>query len=195
MTHNLYNILNEVIGTPFTELVFERALNMFDKNDDIYTDRCTNFSLFKIDIPIHLRKNYLLIDEFINPLLCRDMDCELIEFNMTNRTTICQCPLQTNFNYLFQTNDIKFTLYSETEEAKGIAEAAKAITCMRKGIKYSNFKNNDAAIVILIFFIIQIACYVGYGCFGKPLVNVSNLPTTIPLANPPKTMISLVIII
>ena len=186
MTHNLYNILNEVIGTPFTELVFERALNMFDKNDDIYTDRCTNFSLFKIDIPIHLRKNYLLIDEFINPLLCRDMDCELIEFNMTNRTTICQCPLQTNFNYLFQTNDIKFTLYSETEEPKGIAEAAKAITCMRKGIKYSNFKNNDAAIVILIFFIIQIACYVGYGCFGKPLVNVSNLPTTIPLANPPK---------
>ena len=39
MTHNLYNILNEVIGTPFTELVFERELNMFDKNDDIYTDR------------------------------------------------------------------------------------------------------------------------------------------------------------
>ena len=26
----------------------------------------------------------------------------------------------------------------------------------------------------------------GYGCFGKPLVNVSNLPTSIPLANPPK---------
>ena len=25
----------------------------------------------------------------------------------------------------------------------------------------------------------------GYGCFGKPLVNVSNLPTSIPLANPP----------
>ena len=74
ITHNLYNILNEVIGTPFTELVFERALNMFDKNDDIYTDRCNNFSLFKIDIPIHLRKNYLLIDEFIDPLLCRDME-------------------------------------------------------------------------------------------------------------------------
>ena len=186
MTHNLYNILNEVIGTPFTELVFERELNMFDKNDDIYTDRCTNFSLFKIDIPIHLRKNYLLIDEFIDPLLCRDMDCELIEYNMTNRTTICQCPLQTEFNYLFGENNIKFTLNSEIQKAEGIAEAAKAITCMRKGIKYSNFKNNDAAIVILIFFIVQIACYVGYGCFGKPLVNVSNLPTTIPLANPPK---------
>jgi hypothetical protein len=58
---------------------------------------------------------------------------------------------------------------------------------MKKGIKYSNFKNNDVAIVILVFFILQFVCYIAYGCFGKPLANISNLPSTMQtLANPPK---------
>ena len=188
MTHNLYNILKEIIGTPFTELVIERELNIFDGNEDIYTDSCTNMTLYQIDIPIHLRKNYLLLDEYnIDPLICRDVDCELLEYNLKNRTSTCQCRIQNNFNYLFQENDIQYTLYNIKEEAKGISEAVKAISCMKKGIKYSNFKNNDAAIVILVFFILQFFCYVAYGCFGKPLVNISNLPSTMQtLANPPK---------
>ena len=188
MTHNLYNILKEIIGTPFSELVIERELNIFDGNEDIYTDRCTNMTLYQIDIPIHLRKNYLLLDEYnIDPLICRDEDCELLEYNLKNRTSTCRCRVKNNFNYLFQKNDIQYTLYNIKEEAKGISEASKAISCMKKGIKYSNFKNNDVAIVILVFFILQFVCYIAYGCFGKPLANISNLPSIMQtLANPPK---------
>ena len=187
MTHNLFNILNEVVGAPLAELVIEREINIFNPNNDIYTDRCSNLTLYKIDIPINLRKIYLLLDEYIDPLMCRDIDCELLEYNLKNRTTTCQCKVKNDFNYIFQENDIKYTLSTIREEAKGISEASKAISCMKKGIKYSNFKNNDVAIVILVFFILQFVCYIAYGCFGKPLANISNLPSTMQtLANPPK---------
>ena len=190
MTHNLYYILKDIIGTPFTEIVIEKEINIFDPNDDIYTDRCTNMTLFEIDIPIHLRKNYLLLDEFnIDALMCRDMDCEIIEYNFKNRTSKCQCPVRRNMDvldYLFEENDIKYTLSKKKEKAKGISEAAKAISCTKEGLKYSNFKNNDAAILILVFFIIQFVCYIAYGCFGKPIANISSLPSVHTLANPPK---------
>ena len=186
MTHDLYTILKEVIGGSFAELVIEQELNIFDENNDIYTDSCTNLTLYEIDIPINIRKTYLLLDEYIDPLMCRDIDCELIEYNLTKRTATCQCKLQNSFAYLFEENDIKYTLSTVREKAKGISEAAKAISCMKKGLKYSNFKNNDAAILILVFFIIQFLCYIAYGCFGKPLANISNLPSIHTLANPPK---------
>ena len=189
MTHNLYYILKDIIGTPFTEIVIEREIDIFDPNSDIYTDRCTNLTLYEIDVPLHIRKNYLLLDEFnIDALMCRDMDCEIIDYNFKNRTAKCQCPVRRNtkFEYLFEKNDIKYTLSTIKEKAKGISEAAKAISCTKEGLKYSNFKNNDAAILILVFFIIQIVCYVAYGCFGKPLANISNLPSIHTLANPPK---------
>ena len=186
MTHDLYTILKEVIGGSFAELVIEQEINIFNENDDIYTDRCTNLTLYEIDIPHNLRKGYLLLDEFKDPLMCRDIDCELIEYNLQKRIATCQCQVQINFDYLFEENDIQYTLSSIKEKAKGISEAAKAITCMKKGLKYSNFKNNDAAIVILVFFILQFICYVAYGCFGKPLANISNLPSVHTLANPPK---------
>ena len=186
MTHDLYTILKEVIGGSFAELVIEQELNIFDENNDIYTDSCTNLTLYEIDIPINIRKTYLLLDEYIDPLMCRDIDCELIEYNLTKRTATCQCKLQNSFAYLFEENDIKYTLSTIREKAKGISEAAKAISCMKKGLKYSNFKNNDAAILILVFFIIQFLCYIAYGCFGKPLANISNLPSIHTLANPPK---------
>ena len=190
ITHNLYYILKDIIGTPFTEIVIEKEINIFDPNDDIYTDRCTNMTLFEIDIPIHLRKNYLLLDEFnIDALMCRDMDCEIIEYNFKNRTSKCQCPVRRNMDvldYLFEENDIQYTLSKKKEKAKGISEAAKAISCTKEGLKYSNFKNNDAAILILVFFIIQFVCYIAYGCFGKPIANISSLPSVHTLANPPK---------
>ena len=191
MTHNLYYILKDIIGTPFTEIVIEREIDIFDPNSDIYTDRCTNLTLYEIDVPIHIRKNYLLLDEFnIDALMCRDMDCEIIDYNFKNRTAKCQCPVRKknmdDFNYLFEENDIKYTLSTIKEKAKGISEAAKAISCTKEGLKYSNFKNNDAAILILVFFIIQFLCYIAYGCFGKPLANISNLPSIHTLANPPK---------
>ena len=183
--HNLYNILNSTIGTQFTEFVFDKGINIFDENDDIYTDTCTNLTLYKIDIPINLRKNYLFLHEYYLPLLCHDVECELIEVNLTNRTSTCQCKMGNTYQDIFQETNIEFVPYKSDVEAKGISEAAKVIKCMRKGLKYKFFKNNEAAIFILIAFILQICCYVAYGCFGKPLNNVPNIPAT--LANPPKT--------
>ena len=182
--HNLYNILNNTIGTQFTEFVFDQGINIFDENDDIYTDTCTNLTIFKIDIPINLRKNYLFLHEYYEPLLCHDVECELIEINLTNRTSTCQCKMGNTYQDIFQESNIEFVPYKSDVEAKGISEAAKVIKCMKKGIKYKFFKNNEAAVFILIAFILQVCCYVAYGCFGKPLNNVSNIPST--LANPPK---------
>ena len=182
--HNLYNILNTTIGKQFTEFIFDQGINIFDENDDIYTDTCTNLTIYKIDIPINLRKNYLFLHEYYKPLLCHDVECELIEINLTNRTSTCQCKMGNIYQDIFQESNIEFVPYKSDVEAKGISEAAKVIKCMKKGIKYKFFKNNEAAIFILIAFILQVCCYVAYGCFGKPLNNVSNIPTT--LANPPK---------
>ena len=183
VTNNLYNILNDTIGTQFTEFILEKNIDIFSENSEIYTDTCNNLTLYEIDIPINLRKNYLFLHEYLEPLLCHDIACEFSELNMTAKTSTCLCKMGNEFSEIFEPIDFNFVPYKSTEKTKGFSEAIKVIKCMSKGIKYSNFKINLAAIIILAAFIIQIICYIAYGCFGKPLVNIKDLPN---VANPPK---------
>ena len=183
VTNNLYNILNDTIGTQFTEFILEKNIDIFEENSEIYTDTCNNLTLYEIDIPINLRKNYLFLHEYLEPLLCHDIACEFSELNMTAKTSTCLCKMGNEFSEIFEPIDFNFVPYKSTEKTKGFSEAIKVIKCMLKGIKYSNFKINLAAIIILAAFIIQIICYIAYGCFGKPLINIKDLPN---VANPPK---------
>ena len=183
VTNNLYNILNDTIGTQFTEFILEKNIDIFEENSEIYTDTCNNLTLYEIDIPINLRKNYLFLHEYLEPLLCHDIACEFSELNMTAKTSTCLCKMGNEFSEIFEPIDFNFVPYKSTEKTKGFSEAIKVIKCMLKGIKYSHFKINLAAIIILAAFIIQIICYIAYGCFGKPLVNIKDLPN---VANPPK---------
>ena len=116
--------------------------------------------------------------------MCRDIACEFVGYDFKSKTSTCDCKLTLNYLDIFNSPKFEFVPYKADSEAKGFSEAVKVIKCLKEGIKWKNFKINTAAIVCLVVFILQVIFYVAYGCFGKPLANVSNVSQII--ANPPK---------
>jgi hypothetical protein len=185
MTHNLYNILQDIIGTQFTELIMEKNLDIFSEESPIYKDSCENLTLHDVDIPINLRKKLLFFHEYFEPLMCRDVDCQLVEYNLTNRTSMCECKIGKTFEDILNSPKFEFTPYDSDTDPKGFSEAVKVVKCLTKGIKYSSFKRNTAAIICVVIFVVQCLLYIAYGCYGDPLDE--NIPkSTSILANPPK---------
>ena len=186
MTHNLYNILQDIIGTQFTELIMEKNLDIFSEESPIYKDSCENLTLHDVDIPINLRKKLLFFHEYFEPLMCRDIDCQLVEYNLTNRTSMCECKIGKTFEDILNSPKFEFTPYDSDTDPKGFSEAVKVVKCLTKGIKYSSFKRNTAAIICVVIFVVQCLLYIAYGCYGDPLDE--NIPkSTSILANPPKS--------
>ena len=185
MTHNLYNILQDIIGTQFTELIMEKNLDIFSEESPIYKDSCENLTLHDVDIPINLRKKLLFFHEYFEPLMCRDVDCQLVEYNLTNKTSLCECKIGKTFEDILNSPKFEFTPYDSDSDPKGFSEAVKVVKCLTKGIKYSSFKRNTAAIICVVIFVVQCLLYIAYGCYGDPLDE--NIPkSTSILANPPK---------
>ena len=184
MTHNLFTVLSEVIGAKFADFVIEKNLDIFSEDSAIFTDTCENLTLYDIDVPIHLRKNLLYFHEYLESIMCRDVTCEFVEFDFNSKTSTCNCKMTKKFEDIFNSPKFEFVPYNIESEAKGFSEAVKVIKCLNEGIKWKNFKINAAAIICVVIFVLQVIFYVAYGCFGKPLANVPNLPST--LANPPK---------
>ena len=186
MTHNLYNILQDIIGTQFTELIMEKNLDIFSEESPIYKDSCENLTLHDVDIPINLRKKLLFFHEYFEPLMCRDVDCQLVEYNLTNKTSMCECKIGKTFEDILNSPKFEFTPYDSDTDPKGFSEAVKVVKCLTKGIKYSSFKRNTAAIICVVIFVVQCLLYIAYGCYGDPLDE--NIPkSTSILANPPKS--------
>ena len=184
MTHNLFNVLSDVIGAKFADFVIEKNLDIFSEDSAIFTDTCENLTLYDIDVPIHLRKNLLYFHEYLEAIMCRDVTCEFVEFDFNSKTSTCNCKLTPKFKDIFNSQKFEFVPYKVESEAQGFSEAVKVIQCLKEGIKWKNFKINSAAIICVIVFVLQVIFYFAYNCFGKPLANVSNLPPI--LANPPK---------
>ncbi len=185
MTHNLYNILQDIIGTQFTELIMEKNLDIFSEESPIYKDSCENLTLHDVDIPINLRKKLLFFHEYFEPLMCRDVDCQLVEYNLTNKTSLCECKIGNNFEDILNSPKFEFNPYDSDSDPKGFSEAVKVVKCLTKGIKYSSFKINTAAIICVIIFVVQCLLYIANNCYGEPLdENIPKRSST--LANPPK---------
>ena len=184
MTHNLFNVLSDIIGAQFANFIIEKNLDIFSEDSSIFTDSCENLTLHDIDIPIHLRKSLLFFHDYLEAIMCRDVACKFVEYDFKSKTSTCDCKLTLNYLDIFNSPKFEFVPYKADSEAKGFSEAVKVIKCLKEGIKWKNFKINTAAIVCLVVFILQVIFYVAYGCFGKPLANVSNVSQII--ANPPK---------
>ena len=186
VTHNLYSILQDIIGTQFTELVTEKNLDIFSEESPIFTDSCENLTLYDIDVPINLRKKLLFFHEYFKPLMCRDIDCQLVEYNLTNKTSICECKIGKTFEDILNSPKFEFNPYNTDTDPKGFSEAVKVVKCLTKGIKYSSFKINTAAIICVIIFVLQCLLYFANNCYGQPYSD--DLPAfSSTLANPPKS--------
>ena len=186
VTHNLYNILQDIIGTQFTELAIEKNLDIFSEESPIYTDSCENLTLYAIDVPINLRKKLLFFHEHFEPLMCRDVDCKLVEYNLTNKTSICECKIGNTFEDLLNSPKFEFNPYNTDTDPKGFSETVKVVKCLTKGIKYSSFKINTAAIICVVIFVLQCLLYFANNCYGQPYSD--DIPAAnSTLANPPKS--------
>ena len=186
VTHNLYNILQDIIGTQFTELAIEKNLDIFSEESPIYTDSCENLTLYAIDVPINLRKKLLFFHENFEPLMCRDVDCKLVEYNLTNKTSICECKIGNTFEDLLNSPKFEFNPYNTDTDPKGFSETVKVVKCLTKGIKYSSFKINTAAIICVVIFVLQCLLYFANNCYGQPYSD--DIPAAnSTLANPPKS--------
>ena len=105
---------------------------------------------------------------------------------MTNKTSICECKIGNTFEDLLNSPKFEFNPYNTDTDPKGFSEAVKVVKCLTKGIKYSSFKINTAAIICVVIFVLQCLLYFANNCYGQPYSD--DIPAAnSTLANPPKS--------
>ena len=55
--------------------------------------------------------------------MCRDVDCKLVEYNLTNKTSICECKIGNTFEDLLNSPKFEFNPYNTDTDPTSIRES------------------------------------------------------------------------
>ena len=143
INQNIESILNNTDNNDNLEIqmeLIENNINIFDPNDDFYSDLCYHFiSPIKKDIPLKDR-----LQEFYPNITLCDSGCKNIGINYTIKAAICEC----KYSDVLNSGNNEF-LEEYSSEILDITEKSniEVIKCVIKGLKY--FKENYGGIIII----------------------------------------------
>ena len=188
ITNNFYEPLKEALGLSIANLVHLENLDIIDKDSDIYIDICKNVTPNGIDIPLKKRLNYLYLHKYLEQVLCITENCTMEEYSMENLTIVCKCRIGNTFEELLNSEKFEFIPYEgEKKSYNDFVDSFQIIKCAVNGFKAKNIKSNIGFFICIIFIAIQIALFIYYFLFSKPLVNVNKSIKN--MSNPPKKSI------
>ena len=188
ITNNFYETLKEALGLSIANLVHLENLDIIDKDSDIYIDICKNVTPNGIDIPLKKRLNYLYLHKYLEQVLCITENCTMEEYSMENLTIVCKCRIGNTFEELLNSEKFEFIPYEgETKSYNDFVDSFQIIKCAVNGFKAKNIKSNIGFFICIIFIAIQIALFIYYFLFSKPIVNVNKSIKN--MSNPPKKSI------
>ena len=100
-------IINEVISNfNYYKLFYEQGYDIYEKNDDFYSDICSPAYLYDNDITIEDRKNEIYPN---NVTLCKE-NCQYKSVDIENKKINCYCNLNINKNYTQNYEDNNFII-------------------------------------------------------------------------------------
>ena len=200
--NNYGNKLKTEIGPKFTSLIQEKKIDIFNELSPYFQDFCQNLQISGIDIPLNQRQyllykgnlSYNLGDNSKGDFYACNINCTLINNNIDELISECECDIHYDINELINTADEITEMNEENAvEKKEIKDeynfldnsndAFSMFSCTKDAFIGENIKSNPGFYTVTlgmvtqsIFFIVLI-CKQRIGSFAKLLV----------LANPPKS--------
>ena len=185
ITKNYENNIGKLFGELIKNIISNNKIDIFDSEDPIFNDICTNFTISGIDIPLDSRKDILYVGENKNEIICGNKNCYDIYNNINEFEVKCECDI----NFELNNNNINNDNINENKKEKrhhnktSSTEAVKNSFEIFKCFKNGNFlKTNEGFYISVCTIGIQSICFVFY-IILKPKIPL--LPfAQIPVANP-----------
>ena len=184
--NNLGLELDNKLTPVLLEEIAEGDYNIFSEDDSIFNDICYNFNIKKIDMPLNERRKLFYLGKESKQILCPDINCEIKNIFISNATSFCDCGINTDFNYLFTSNDINNNNeeeYNNFIDGKKTANSFLLFKCAKKAFNAKNLKNNIGLYISCGLFLIQLVLLIVYITYKKSK-NIKH--KKILKSNPPK---------
>jgi hypothetical protein len=167
--NNFSKKLNQKLSRVLLDKIIENEYNIFEQDEPVLNDLCTNFNIRKIDIPINERRKLFYLGKNKKEILCNDINCNIKNIFISNTTSYCECKIQTEFNYLFSNGDINNNIieYNDFLEGKKKINSFLVFKCGKEAFDVDNIKNNAAFYISLILLIIQAVLFIIYILYKK----------------------------
>ena len=179
ITNNYEEILNNKFGESIKDIISNNKLDIFDSEDPIFNDICSNFTISGIDIPLDSRKDILYLGDGKNENICGNKNCYDIYNNYNDYEVKCEC----NINFEFDINNNNVTSNENEKKQNKVSSSEKVKNTFEifKCFKNGNFlKTNEGFYISLCSIGIQSVCFIFY-IVMKPKIPL--LPFA-PVANP-----------
>ena len=182
INNNYTSYLINRFGKTILDKIIIKNIDIFNIEEKIFTDLCSNFEIYGIDIPINTRIKEIYLGEEKEKVICTDDSCIFNNKSINNFTGICQCNINKNsIEYLLSENK---SIKKEIKiNASQIYESFKIFTCIEKGFNKNSLKNNIGFNISLFMLLIQIIFTIFFIIFDKNIAALNILP------NPPKLII------
>ena len=181
-TSEIYNELGIVI----MDKIIKYNIDPFSNMEPIFNNICKNFTIEQIDIPIKERKHIMYLKLKEKELICNDINCIIEDYFLTNLTGICSCKISTNFDYLFNINEIDRDIledYLNFINLKSKINSFLIFKCGKEAFKSQNLKKNAGFYISISLLILQLLFYTFFIIFY--LYGKNNTKNNAKL-NPPK---------
>ena len=181
ITNNYNDSLNNVLGPFLSNLIASEDIDIFTKDSKIFIDSCTNVTLNGIDIPINERYKYLYLKEKTNNIACTGSNCELVEVNTKEYTSVCKCKIGNTFEDILRNETEIDNSQDNTTYESYSSSTFSSLKCAKNGFNSKNIKENGGFFIALIVLVAQVGLCLVYFLFTKTLTipKVSNPPAKI----------------
>jgi hypothetical protein len=178
--------LNNKLTPILLEEIVESDYNIFSEDESVFNDICYNFNIKKIDIPLNERRKLFYLGNESMEILCSNINCEIKNIFVSNATSFCDCGINTDFNYLFTSNDININReeeYNKFIDGKKTVNSFLLFKCAKKAFNAKNLKNNIGLYISCGLFVIQLVLLIVYITYKKSKNKKSKKSLK---SNPPK---------
>jgi len=187
ITNKYKRSVDKALGALVGSLVESEKINIFERDSDVFNNKCQNITFLGIDMPLKQRLLLLYLHTFADRMACLGEDCEIKEFNLDESTCTCKCKMGNSFNDIL--NETNFTHYDGPfDEVNNFIDSINIIQCIGNGFNSKNFKANAGSFICIIAIVAQVILYIYYSLCSKPISNPPKMKMTY---NPPKKTIIL----
>ena len=181
ITNKYIRNINNLLGSSTGSVVDSEHIDFFSEDSDIFTDPCTNLTIDSIDIPLKERLQLFYLHDYVTPIACGGVNCEIKETNIEQSTSLCTCKFDIKFEDIFNPPLPEFKNYVDENQDSKESSTFGTIKCIKNGFNGKNVLANGGFIIAAIALVAAFVLYLIY-CICSKVINLpkgSNPPTKI----------------
>ena len=161
LTNKYNNTISVALGSIIASAITLDKLDIFSKDSEVFTDLCQNVTLEGVDIPLSERLHYLYMEDYSTQMACGGNNCQLLEVNKEESTSVCRCELN-EYDDLLKEDVNKIEKPEQPELKSSPSDSFGIIKCTKNGFHANNVKSNGGFYICLIVIVgvgVLILCY------------------------------------